>query len=97
MIYFLIPIALIAIITITGKINLSIQFNKQVKKLFSQSRNISDKKFSFQQLIGLPEPVQNYFKHVLKEGQPYINNLRMTHDGQFKTGLDKAWVNIEGE
>ena len=97
MIYLLIFIALAAIILVIGKINLSIQFNKEVKTLFSQSKNISNKKFSHQQLEGLPEPVQRYFKHVLKDGQPYINYVRLKHDGQFKTDLKKNWINIEGE
>ncbi len=97
MLYIFIPIALVAIILIIGKINLSLKFNKQVKELFSNSKNISEKKFSYQQLEGLPEPVQHYFKHVLKEGQPYISYTRLKHDGKFKTGLKKGWVNIEGE
>ena len=41
--------------------------------------------------------MQLYFKHVLKEGQPYISYLRMTHDGQFKSSEKKDWVDIEGE
>ena len=41
--------------------------------------------------------MQRYFKHVLKDGQPYISYARITHDGQFKTGLDKDWINIKGE
>jgi hypothetical protein len=45
----------------------------------------------------LPAPVQRYFKHVLKDGQPYISYVRLKHDGQFKTGLKKDWVNITGE
>ena len=84
-------------ILLSGRINLSIQFNKEVKKLFSQSKNISHTTFQYKQLIGLPEPVQRYFKHLLKEGQPYISSARITHDGQFKTGLDKDWININGE
>ena len=60
---------LLIITLIVGKINLSIQFGKQVKELFSQSKNISDKTFKHEQLIGLPQPVQRYFEHVLKEGQ----------------------------
>ncbi|MEP7265025.1 MAG: DUF6544 family protein [Bacteroidota bacterium] len=95
--YIIIPIAVIAIILFVGKLNLSRQYKKEVKTLFSQSKNISDKKFSYQQLEGLPTPVQKYFKHVMHEGQPYISNLRMTHNGQFKTGKDKDWINIEGE
>lgn len=88
---------LLVIILILGKINLSTQFNKEVKELFSQSKSISEKIFSYRQLIGLPEPVQRYFKHVLKDGQPYISYARITHDGQFKTGLDKDWIDIKGE
>lgn len=97
MLYILIAIALISIVLTAGKINLSIRFNRQVKELFAQSRNISTKKFSYQQLLGLPEPVHRYFKHVLKEGQPYISCVRLQHDGQFKTNLKKDWVNIKGE
>jgi len=82
---------------IIGKINGSIQFRKEVKELFSQSKSNSDKTFSYKQLVGLPEPVKRYFKHVLKEGQPYISYARLKHDGLFKTGQDKEWVSIEGE
>ncbi|MEO6219553.1 MAG: DUF6544 family protein [Ginsengibacter sp.] len=88
---------LLVAIFILGKINLFIQFHKEVKDLFSQSKNISQKIFDYKQLIGLPEPVQRYFKHVLKDGQPYISYDRITHDGQFKTGLDKDWINIKAE
>jgi hypothetical protein len=96
MLYIFALITLVTIILISGKIKLSIQFNKQIQELFSES-NIADKKFSYKQLAGLPEPVQKYFKHVLKEGQFYINTTRLTHTGQFKTGLEKDWVDIEGE
>ncbi len=90
-------IGLIFIILIIGKINLSLRFNKEVKELFSQSKNISGKIFQQQQLYDLPEPVQRYFKYTLKDGQPYISYARITHDGQFKIGLDKSWINIKGE
>lgn len=55
------------------------------------------KKFSYRQLEGLPEPAQRYFKHVLKEGRPYISFIRLKHDGKFKTNLKKDWIDIEGE
>lgn len=90
-------IGFLIIILLVGKINLSPQFNNDVRELFSQSKNISDKTFSYEQLSGLPEPVQRYFKHVLKDGQPLISYIILTHDGQFKTGQDKSWVNIKGE
>ena len=82
---------------IFGKINLSIQFNKKVKKLFAESEIVTPRTFKYSQLLGLPEPVQRYFRYVLKEEQPYISYVKLTHAGQFKTGKDKKWIDIKGE
>lgn len=90
-------IAILITISIIGKIHMSKQFNKEVKKLFSMSNDISHKTFDYEQISSLPEPVQRYFKHVLKEGQPYISYVRLKHDGQFKTDLEKDWIDIKGE
>jgi hypothetical protein len=90
-------IGLLVLTLIIAEINSSIQFNKKVTELFIQSKNISGKTFQQQQLTGLPEPVQRYFKHILKDGQPYISYARIKHNGQFKTGIDRAWLNIKGE
>ncbi|NDP27582.1 MAG: hypothetical protein GZ087_09185 [Flavobacterium sp.] len=87
----------ILILFIAGKINLSVRFSRAVKALFAQSNRISDQTFNVNQLIDLPEPVQRYFKHILKEGQAYISYARIKHDGQFKTGFEKSWINIIGE
>jgi hypothetical protein len=97
MIIILGTIGLITIVLLIGKITLSMQFAKEVKMLFSQSKTISDRAFRYEQLTGLPEPVQRYFKHVLKVGQPYLSYARIMHNGQFKTGFDKDWINIRGE
>lgn len=97
LIVLLIAAGIISLLVSIGKINISFQFKKQVQQLFAQSGHISDKTFSYAIIANLPEPVQRYFKHVLKEGQPYVSYVRLTHDGQFKTGQDKNWINIEGE
>ncbi|KAA3437119.1 DUF6544 family protein [Rufibacter hautae] len=73
------------------------QLKSEVKRLFAGSETTTGKYFSHAQLVGLPAPVQRYFKHVLKEGQPYINHVRLRHVGQFKTDLKKGWVDIKGE
>jgi len=90
-------IGAVVIILVIAKLALSAQFNREVRELFSLSKDISDRKFDLSQIADLPEPVQRYFKHVLKDGQPYISCVRLKHDGQFKTALDKNWMNIEGE
>ena len=90
-------LGLILIIFIICKINLSIKFGREVKELFAQSKSISHQTFHKTQLESLPEPVQRYFNHILKDGQPYISFARIKHTGQFKTDLDKGWINITGE
>ncbi|MEO8240073.1 MAG: DUF6544 family protein [Flavobacterium sp.] len=69
----------------------------EIRRLYSQSKNISSKTYSYKQLSGLPEPVKKYFRHVLKEGQPYISYVNLTHNGLFKTGKDNDWIKMEGE
>ncbi len=94
----LLLIIILVIITIfTGKIILSNQHSKEVTELFSLSGDISNRTFIYEQLEALPEPVQRYFKHVLKDGQPYISYVRLQHDGYFKTSPKKDWIKIKGE
>jgi len=66
-------------IFIAGRINLSMQFNKQVKQLYSYQEGFQPGTFRYRQLNGLPQPVQRYFRHVLKEGQQYVNSVKIRH------------------
>lgn len=58
---------------------------------------MSPQVFHKNQLTNLPDPVQRYFNLVLKEGQSYISYSRIKHVGQFKTGVEKDWIEIKGE
>ena len=89
--------ALVILAAIVKRINFVNRFKSQVKELFFLSKRISDQSFSVNQLEGLPEPVQRYFRLVLREGQPYISYVRLTHTGKFKTSLKKKWISIKGE
>ncbi len=90
-------LGLVLIIFLFRRIQASVVFSKEVKTLFSQSKNISNQVFHKNQLENLPDPVQRYFNHVLKDGQLYISYARIKHVGQFKTGIDENWINIKGE
>lgn len=72
-------------------------FNMDVKTLFQQPEPLNKMIFHPKQLSGLPMPVQLYFRHVLKDGQPYINYVRLQHQGRFKTDLNAKWKPITGE
>jgi hypothetical protein len=90
-------LGLLLLSLILGKMILSIKFSNEVKELFVQYKSISDQKVNKKQLDDLPEPVQRYFNHIFKDGQSVISFARIKHDGQFKTGIDKGWINIKGE
>ncbi|SNC66511.1 hypothetical protein SAMN06265337_1635 [Hymenobacter gelipurpurascens] len=72
------------------------QLRRKVAQLFAQAEP-SPEVYVEARLAGLPAPVQRYFRHVLREGQPYLSGLRLRHTGQFKTDLKKDWLSIEGE
>ncbi|MCH5720828.1 hypothetical protein MKP07_33745 [Niabella hibiscisoli] len=97
MAYVLIIIGILLATLIISKIRLHLKFGKEVKMLFASSGNISPKLYSEGLLAGLPEPVQQYFRYALTDGQSYINYARIKHNGQFRTGFDKNWTNIQGE
>lgn len=69
----------------------------EIRRLYNQSKNVSKITYSHTQLLHLPRPVQKYFRHVLKEGQPYVSYVNLTHTGVFKTDQNKDWVKIKGE
>ncbi len=89
--------AVVILTVIIGKVHASMQFSREVKALFSEPEDIPEKRVTYSQLQSLPDPVQRYFKHVMKEEQPYIKYIRLKHKGQFKTDIKKDWIDIEGE
>ena len=93
----LIIIGFILLVLLIGRINLELKFKQQVKTLFLSADKNFNKIYSEKQLEGLPIPVQRYFKYVLKDGQLYINSVRLTHNGFFKTDLKKDFIKITGE
>ena len=74
---------------------------REVARLFAQAggpaTDAGVSVYQPEQLAELPAPVQRYFRRVLRPGQPYVRCARLRHDGQFKAGLDNAWVPITGE
>ena len=79
------------------------ELNKDIEKLFADSKNISGNVYTSNQIKDLPLPVQRYFKYSLKENQPYVSYARLQHGGEFKArkapfgcksvvALAKHWV-----
>ena len=82
---------------VTWRLLAARRFAAKVRDLFAHSDDVSGQHVRYEQLDELPAPVQRYFRHVLKDGQPYISAVRLRHGGLFRTGLTKDWVSIRGE
>jgi len=93
-IYLVMAVMLIVLIALVAALN---SFDMNIKNLFQQCDKVDAKVYDPKQLLGLPIPVQHYFRHVLKERQPYINYVRLKHHGRFKTYVAAKWKQIEGE
>jgi hypothetical protein len=52
-------------------------------KLEAARLPIGRKTYSPDELIGLPAPVQEYFRAVLKDGQPIVSAVSVEHSGTF--------------
>lgn len=59
--------------------------------------------FSYQDLAGLPEPVQRYFRYALQDNQPYMRYVVLHHKGLFRPrtnlGLraDEGWKKVTAQ
>ena len=50
----------------------------------------------FKELEKLPAPVKRYFRHVLKDGQPFIRSARLVQEGGFRAGAaDGRWSGMK--
>ncbi len=69
-------------------------FTREVRGKLEEGREeIEPKVFEESELDGLPEPVQRYFRRVLKPGQAMIAAVRVEHAGTFNlSGEAEKWV-----
>ncbi len=76
-------------------------FNKRVERekeaLTSGIDGTKIETFTYDDLEGLPEPVQRYFRYAITEGQDHVKVVRLKHTGWFRTDVDKNWFPVKGE
>lgn len=96
----LIPyVAIVAYIVIIGLKDMIFnqQIEREVKRLYSTSKDVSTKTFSLEQIKDLPEPVQKYFTYSLEEDQHYVSYVKPKHTGKFRQAENQKWMPIKGE
>ncbi len=91
-------VIVIIILSITiSKILFDKKIIKEVGMLTEEGSKVQSKIFSFNDLEGLPEPVQRYFKYALKDGQEHIKFVRLKQVGEFRMKENQSWMPIKAE
>jgi len=70
---------------------------KEVGMLTEEGSKAQSETFSFNDLEGLPEPVQRYFKYAIKDGQEHIKFVRLKQVGEFRMKENQSWMPIKAE
>ena len=73
------------------------KITKEINLLARDGRKAQSETFSFNDIEGLPEPVQRYFKYALKDGQEYIRFVRLKQVGEFRMKENQSWMPIKAE
>ena len=76
----------IAAVVLLGTIHFERVITRFVDELLADAESHSTRTFTSGDLEELPEPVQQYFENVLKEGQPYLQTIRLQQQGEFRLG-----------
>jgi hypothetical protein len=63
----------------------------EIETLIAEAKRVDPQIFSYGMLEGLPEPVQRYFRHVLKDGQPSIRFAKIKAAGAFRRPKSEQW------
>lgn len=92
-----IVIVIIILFITVSKILFDKKVIKEVGMLTEEGSKAQSKTFSFNDLEGLPEPVQRYFKYALKDGQEHIKFARLKQVGEFRMKENQSWMPIKAE
>ncbi len=76
-------VALLAIVTMYGSDRWWAETNKLRVKLTNGQQAIQTKVYDQKEIEGLPEPVQRFFKAVIKDGQAIVTKVELSQHGQF--------------
>jgi len=92
-----IVIVIIILFITISKILFDKNITKEVGMLTEEGSKVQSKTFSFNDLKGLPEPVQRYFKYALRDGQEHIKFVRLKQVGEFRMKENQPWMPIKAE
>ena len=86
-------VLLVAVAELTTQL-FEVQFIKDVKTHFGQTKTIAQDLLTEADIINLPQPVQKYLKYCAVLNKPKVKNVRLVFDGQMRA-KGKDWFKFQ--
>lgn len=86
----IIPLAFL----ISAAVSMNRMIQAEINDLKSNAAIAPARRFELQDLAGLPEPVQRYFRHVLPPGRHHIAWVSYTSNGEFKLPFSDKYFSV---
>ncbi len=83
-------VVLFGLISLYGKYQWQLSTDKLRAKLTDGRQTINPKTYDSKELEDLPDPVQRFFRVVLKDGQPIVAAVNLSQQGLFNMSETKA-------
>ena len=83
-------IVLFGIASLYGKYQWQLETDRLRDRLTNGKQTINPKTYDTKELEGLPDPVQRFFRVVLKEGQPIVAAVNLSQQGIFNMSETEA-------
>jgi hypothetical protein len=83
-------IILFGIASLYGKYQWQLETDRLRDRLTNGKQTINPKTYDAKELEGLPDPVQRFFRVVLKEGQPIVAAVNLSQQGIFNMSETEA-------
>ncbi len=83
-------IVLFGIVSLYGRYQWQLETDRLRDRLTNRKQTINPKTYNSKELEGLPDPVQRFFRVVLKEGQPIVAAVNLSQQGLFNMSETEA-------
>lgn len=87
----------VLVFLIINSISMNSMVDSEIEELITEAKNSEVKIFSYEDLEGLPEPVQRYFRYTLKDGQEYIRFAKMKTSGEFRRPNEEKTADVTAD
>lgn len=90
-------LAAVGIVVAVGMVAFDRRIQGEVRALLSSPPPADSPVITADMLADLPAPIQRHLTYAGVAGKPMVHSVRLKQAGQFRTGVDQAWMDYTAE